>query len=107
MRLGASPLTVLQKMYASILLLHANWCGGTESPCPACTLHGGSLHTIGNDGDDRSLRILEGIKAADVRDVGQGHDGFGAEFLRLARRGIDIVDGDIDAPLGWSTSSVR
>ena len=34
----------------------------TVAPC---------MRLIGNDGDDRSLRILEGVKAADVRDVGQ------------------------------------
>src|SRR5262245_13757727 len=57
--------------------------GGMESPCPTRTIRGGYLHTIGNDGNDRALRILEGVKATDIWDVGQGHDGFSTEFLRL------------------------
>jgi hypothetical protein len=45
------------------------------------------------------------VKAADVRDVGQGHDSFGTEFLRLAGRGVDIVHGNIGAPLWRAASS--
>ena len=53
----------------------------------------GSLHAVGNNGDNGALRVLEGIKAADIRNVGQRHDSFGAEFLGLAGGGVDVVDG--------------
>src|SRR5207244_12867591 len=69
--------------------------GRAEHPCTTRTSHGGSLHTIGNERDDRTLRILEGVKAADIWDVGQGHDGFGAQFLCLTRCGVDVVHGNI------------
>src|SRR5207253_4659496 len=65
------------------------------------------LYTVGNDGDDRPLRILEGIKAADIWDVGQWHDRFGTEFLRLTGGGVYIVHGDVNTPLGRSASGMR